>query len=220
MKYERDVGRIYQLSFEAVKRECRLEDLPHEIAVVLARIVHACGMPDIVDDLRYTPNFAVRGRRALDDGAVVLCDTRMTATGIMRRQMPPDAVVSTLIDDPKATSAAARKGITRSAAAVELWQDMLDGAVAVIGNAPTALFRLLEIMDETGIRPALIIGFPVGFVGAMESKAELERDPRGAEYITLRGRRGGSGMAAAAVNALCRLPSHATGQPGGDHAHA
>ncbi len=202
MKYERRPSRIYELSFKAVARESNLDGLPQDVAPVVARIIHAGGMPDVVDDLVFSRDFVPCGLAALKGGAPILCDTRMTACGIMERFLPASSVVITMIDDCRVGPAAAKTGITRAAAGVELSADMLSGSIVVIGNAPTALFRLLEIMDTTGSLPALIVGFPVGFVGAAESKAELENNSRGAEYITLRGRRGGSGMAAATVNAL------------------
>lgn len=211
MKYERRPGRIYELSFETVARESNLDGLPRDVAPVVARIIHAGGMPDVVDDLAFSKAFVACGLAALRGGASILCDTRMTACGIMERFLPASSVVKAMVDDCRTGPAAAKTGITRAAAGVELCAGMLSGSIVVIGSAPTALFRLLELMDTTGSRPALIVGFPVGFVGAAESKAELESNPRGAEYITLRGRRGGSGMAAAAVNALTIMCSQSDG---------
>jgi precorrin-8X/cobalt-precorrin-8 methylmutase len=164
-------------------------------------MIHACGMVDLVDDLRYTLDVVESGRAALEAGAPILCDARMIASGVTRRRLPADNEVVCTLSDPRVPSLAERMGTTRSAAALELWRDKLPGSVVAIGNAPTALFRLLEILDEGVGAPAAIIGVPVGFVGAVESKVELaKRAP--APYLVVHGRRGGSAMAVAAINAL------------------
>ena len=162
-------------------------------------------MPDAADDLLFSDAAGAAGRAALAAGAAVLCDSRMVAEGVLRARLPADNRVLCTLDDPQVPGLAAQLDTTRTAAALELWRPHLAGAVVVIGNAPTALFRLLELLDAGAPRPALILGFPVGFVGAAESKAALAEDSRGVPYVTLRGRRGGSAMAAAAVNALAQV---------------
>jgi precorrin-8X/cobalt-precorrin-8 methylmutase len=203
MDYLRDPAEIYRRSFAAIRAECDLARLPEDVARVALRLIHACGMTDIVSDLAFTAGAADRGRAALEAGAPVLCDAPMVAQGIQRQRLPRANAVLCTLDDAGTIERAAKEKTTRSAAAVPGWLDRLDGAVVAIGNAPTALFRLLEELDAGAAKPALILGFPVGFVGAAESKAALAADSRGVPYITLRGRRGGSAMAAAAVNALC-----------------
>ena len=188
-----DPAAIYARSFAAVRAEAALDRFPADVAEVAVRIVHACGMVEVADRLAFSGDVARAGADALRAGAPVYCDCRMVAAGITRRLLPGNDVRVTLDD-------AAADGTTRSAAAVDLWDT--GGAVVAIGNAPTALFRLLERLDEGAAAPACILGFPVGFVGAAESKAELAEDPRGVPFLTLRGRRGGSAMASAAVNAL------------------
>ena len=200
--YLRDPQEIYRRSFAAIRAECDLSRLPEDLASVALRLVHACGMPDIVADLAFSPGAAAAGRRALDAGAPVLCDAAMVAQGIQRRRLPKNNAVICTVGDPATVARAAQEKTTRSAAAVAGWGDRLGGAVVAIGNAPTALFRLLEELDAGAPRPALILGLPVGFVGAAESKAALAADSRGVPFITLHGRRGGSALAAAAVNAL------------------
>lgn len=201
LDYLRDPAEIYRRSFAAIEQEARLEGLPGGLHGVAVRLVHACGMPDIVDDLAWGGDPAAAGARALAAGRAVLADSRMVAEGVIRAQLPASPVVTT-IDDPRAGTGAARLGTTRSAAAVDLWDEMLDGAVVAIGNAPTALFRLLERLTGGAPRPAVILGFPVGFIGAAESKRALAALDHGVPYLTLHGRRGGSALAAAAVNAL------------------
>jgi precorrin-8X/cobalt-precorrin-8 methylmutase len=164
-------------------------------------MIHACGMVDLVDDLRYTLDVVESGRAALEAGAPILCDAQMIASGVTRRRLPAGNEVLCTLSDPSVPGLAERMGTTRSAAALELWRDKLPGSVVAIGNAPTALFRLLEILEEGVGAPAAIIGVPVGFVGAVESKVELaKRAP--APYLVVHGRRGGSAMAVAAINAL------------------
>jgi precorrin-8X/cobalt-precorrin-8 methylmutase len=198
--YLRDPAAIYRRSFEIIRAEADFSGLPPDAEPVATRIIHACGMPEIASDLRISTDFVSAARSAIAAGKPVLVDAEMVGQGIIDRQL---AVVCTL-NDPRARELGLARGTTRSAAAVELWRDRLDGAIAVIGNAPTALFALLELIDAGAPKPAAIVGFPVGFVGAAESKDELHANPRGVPYATLLGRRGGSAMAAAAVNALTR----------------
>ena len=190
MEYLRDPKAIYARSFAIIREEADLSGLPRDSKAVATRVIHACGMPEIAGDLRISEGFCEAARGAL--ARVVLVDAEMVRHGIIDKSLN---VICTLNAAPSAN------GITRSATAVELWRPHLEGALAVIGNAPTALFALLEMIDA-GARPAAIVGFPVGFVGAAESKAELHRDPHGIPYATLLGRKGGSAMAAAVVNAL------------------
>jgi len=166
------------------------------------RLIHACGMTDILEDLAYSADVVQAGRAALAGGAPVLCDTAMTAGGIIRRHLPAANEILAGTENPDTAERAQRIGNTRSAAAVDFWGERIDGAVVAIGNAPTALFRLIERIERDGYRPAVILAFPVGFVGAAESKALLIEAGLGIPHVTLRGRRGGSALAAAAVNAL------------------
>jgi len=199
--YLRDGAEIYRHSFATIREEADLAILPDDVAGLAVRMIHACGMVDLVDDLRYTLDVVESGRAALEDGAPILCDAQMIASGVTRRRLPAANEVLCTLSDPSVPSLAERMGTTRSAAALELWRDKLPGSVVAIGNAPTALFRLLELLDEGVGAPAAIIGVPVGFVGAVESKVELaKRAP--APYLVVHGRRGGSAMAVAAINAL------------------
>lgn len=198
--YLRDPAEIYRRSFEIIRTEADFSGLPSDAEPVATRIIHACGMPDIAANLRISPDFVRAAKAAIAAGKPILVDAEMVGQGIIDRHVP---IICTL-NDPAARELGIAKGTTRSAAAVELWRDRLDGAIAVIGNAPTALFALLEMIDAGAPKPAAIVGFPVGFVGAAESKDELHANPRGIPYATLLGRRGGSAMAAAAVNALTR----------------
>ena len=199
--YLRDPAAIYAESFATVRREARLDRFQPSMAALAARVVHACGMPEVADRLAFSPGAADAGAAALAAGAPVICDCEMVAAGLDRTRLSGSEVVVTL-NAAEVRERAASLATTRSAAAVDLWRERLEGAVVAVGNAPTALFRLLEGLDEGWPRPALILGFPVGFVGAAEAKAELARDPRGCAFVALRGRRGGSAMASAAVNAL------------------
>lgn len=201
--YIRDPAEIYRQSFAAIRRAVDLSALPDDLAPVALRLVHATAMPEILDDLFATPGAAQAGRDALARGAPVLCDAEMVARGITRNRLPRDNDVLCFLNEDSVPSLAKSVGTTRSAAATTLWQPHLAGAVVAIGNAPTALFRLLEGLAEGWPRPAVILGFAVGFIGAAESKAALIEDSFGTPAIALRGRRGGSAMAAAAVNALC-----------------
>ncbi len=202
MEYLRDPAEITRRSFEIVRSEADLAALPAALAGVAVRLVHACGMPDIVGELAWRPGVAEQTRAALAAGAPVLADCRMVADGVIRERLPAQNPVLCTLDDPEVSALARSLGTTRSAAALELWHDDLSGAVVAIGNAPTALYRLLELLAEGAPRPAAILAFPVGFVGAAESKEALIAAGLEVPYLTLRGRRGGSALAAAAVNAL------------------
>ncbi|MCC3412663.1 MAG: precorrin-8X methylmutase [Microcoleus sp. PH2017_29_MFU_D_A] len=202
--YIRDGTEIYTKSFATIRAEADLSNLPPDLETVAVRLIHSCGMIDIVKDLAASPLAATHGRKALAAGAPILCDARMIAEGITRKRLPADNPVICTLWNPDVPQLARQIGNTRSAAALDLWLDKLDGAVVAIGNAPTALFRLLEMLDAGAPKPALILGFPVGFVGAAESKAELAANSRGVPFIALHGRRGGSAMATAAVNALAK----------------
>lgn len=205
LDYNRDGTAIYRESFAIIRAEADLARFPADLEPLAVRVVHACGMPDAAGDLQFSDDAGRAGRAALAAGAAILCDSRMVAEGVIRARLPGNNQVLCMLDDPQTPALAAQLGNTRTAAALELWRPHLNGAVVVIGNAPTALFRLLELLDANALRPALILGFPVGFVGAAESKAALAEDSRGVPYVTLRGRRGGSAMAAAAVNALAQV---------------
>lgn len=211
LPYNRDAHAIYRESFAIIRAEADLSRIPLDLEPLAVRVAHACGMPDAIDDLLFSAAAGDAGRVALQRGAPILCDGRMSAEGITRARLPADNPVLCTLSDPRVPGLAKQLGNTRTAAALELWREHLNGAVAVIGNAPTALFRLLELLDEGAPGPALILGFPVGFVGAAESKAALVEDSRGVPFVTLRGRRGGSAMAAAAVNALGREPGRGHG---------
>ena len=200
--YEKVPAEIYAQSFATVRKEARLERFGAGMESVAIRLIHACGMVEVADRLAFSDGAYQAGRAALEAGAPVLCDCEMVGAGIIRRYLPAENEVLVTLNDPSVPALAKEIGNTRSAAAVELWRDRIEGAVVVIGNAPTALFHLLELLDGGWPKPAVILGFPVGFVGAAESKAELAGNPRGCEFVALRGRRGGSAMASAAVNAL------------------
>lgn len=209
--YLKDPSAIYAGSFATVRKEARLDRFPPGLESLAIRVIHACGMVEVADRLAFSQQAYDTGRAALLAGAPVLCDCEMVGAGIIRRYLPADNPVLVTLNDPTVPDLAKSIGNTRSAAAVELWRDQLEGAVVAIGNAPTALFHLLELLDQGWPKPALILGFPVGFVGAAESKAELAENPRGCDFIALRGRRGGSAIASAAVNALAAgLPEDRT----------
>jgi len=200
--YLRDPDAIYRESFAMIRREARLDHLPPDVADVAVRLIHACGMTDIVDDLAFTADVVQIARARLADAAPVLCDSAMVAAGIVRARLPAVNDVICTLADPRVPGLAKSLGTTRSAAAVELWNDRLYGAVIAIGNAPTALFHLLERLQQGGPQPAAVFAFPVGFVGAAESKQALIDAKLSIPYLTLKGRRGGSALAAAAINAL------------------
>ena len=200
--YLRDPAAITRKSLAIVRAEANLTRFPQPLRRVAARIAHAAGDVAILDDLAFSAKAARAGKAALEAGAPILVDATMVMAGINRKQLTAANELLCFLHDPAVTEIAAAQSTTRSAAAVELWRPYLEGAVVAIGNAPTALFRLLEILAEGAGKPALILGFPVGFVGAAESKAALAAFGNGIEFITLLGRRGGSAIAAAAVNAL------------------
>ena len=200
--YIRDGNEIYRKSFEMIRLESDLEKFPKDVSKVAVRMIHACGMTDIVKDLEYSSTVVQSGKKALIAGAPILCDSYMVREGVTQKRLPKNNKVLCTLNDPEVPQLAKRLRNTRSAAALEFWRFHIEGAIVVIGNAPTALFRLLEMLDEGVPRPAVILGFPVGFVGAVESKVALAADSRNVPFLTLHGRRGGSAIAAAAVNAL------------------
>jgi precorrin-8X/cobalt-precorrin-8 methylmutase len=199
--YVRDGAEIYRRSFAIIRAEAELARFTAAEERVVVRLIHACGMTEIARDVVMSPDFAVRARAALVGGAPILCDSKMVANGITRARLPAANEVACTLDDPSVPGLARALGNTRTAAALELWRDRLRGSVVAIGNAPTALFRLLELLDEGAPAPAAVIGLPVGFVGAVESKDALASDGR-LPFLIVRGRKGGSAMAVAAVNAL------------------
>jgi precorrin-8X/cobalt-precorrin-8 methylmutase len=200
--YLRDPGEIIRRSFALVRAETDLSGLPEALAGMALRLVHACGLPEIIDHLAWSGDVVSAGRGALKAGAPVLADCRMLAEGVTRSRLPADNEVLCTLGDPAVPGLAQRQATTRSAAAVELWRPHLAGAVVAVGNAPTALYHLLELLQEGAPRPAAVLAFPVGFVGAAESKEALIEAGLDVPYLTLRGRQGGSALAAAAVNAL------------------
>lgn len=194
---------IYRRSFAIVRDEADLSIIPDDMTDIAIRLVHACGMPEIIPDLRWSDGAAQAARDAISSGAPVLCDVQMVAEGIMAACPPTKHQIYSMIRLPSVAAIAEEQSTTRSAAQVELWKPLLKGSVVAIGNAPTALFRLLEVIaEEPAQKPAVILGFPVGFVGASESKDALHEIDHGVPYLTLLGRRGGSAMASAAVNAF------------------
>jgi precorrin-8X/cobalt-precorrin-8 methylmutase len=199
-QYERDGAAIYRQSFATIRAEADLAGLPADVARVAVRMIHACGQVDLVGDLAWSADVVAQARAALDAGAPVLCDTQMVASGVTRSRLPKDNDVVCTLSDPRTRTLAASLDTTRTAAALELWRDRLDGAVVAIGNAPTALFHLLEMVAAGAPRPAAVLGIPVGFVGAAESKEALAGSDL--PFLVVRGRRGGSAMTAAAVNAI------------------
>jgi precorrin-8X/cobalt-precorrin-8 methylmutase len=202
LDYIRDGSAIYQKSFAMIRSEVDLSSVPADLEKLVVRLIHSCGMTDIVSDVAASPNAGTIGRAALAAGAPILCDAQMVADGVTRSRLPADNRVVCTLKESIVPTLAKNAGNTRSAAALDLWLPDLENAVVAIGNAPTALFRLMELLDGGAPKPALILGFPVGFVGAAESKLELAANSRGVPFVTLHGRRGGSAIAAAAVNAL------------------
>lgn len=200
--YEKDGAEIYRQSFATIRAEADLAGLPADVAQVAVRMIHACGMTDLVEDLLWSPGVVASAREALRAGAPILCDVSMVASGVTRKRLPADNEVVCTLSDPSVPALAKELGNTRSAAAMELWLPRLEGAVVAVGNAPTSLFRLLEMIEAGAPRPAAVIGVPVGFIGAAESKQALVEHPSGLEHLVVRGRRGGSAMAAAALNAI------------------
>lgn len=200
--YIRDGQEIYRNSFSIIRAEARLDTIPADLEKLAVRVIHACGMVEVIEDLRFSPGAGAAGRNALAAGAPILCDARMVSEGITRTRLPANNPIICTLHDEGVREMALELRNTRSAVALELWRPHLEGSVVVIGNAPTALFYLLEMLDAGAPKPALILGFPVGFVGAAESKAMLAADSRGVPFVIMQGRRGGSAMAVAAVNAL------------------
>lgn len=202
--YLRDGAAIYRQSFAIIRAEAdlsRFSDAEEDVAV---RMIHACGAVETAKAIVFSNGVVTAAREALHAGAAVLCDSEMVSHGITRARLPAGNAVLCTLRDPTVPALAEKRGTTRSAAAMELWLDRLEGAVVAIGNAPTSLFRLLEMLDDGAPRPAAIVGLPVGFVGAAESKEALIANPRGIPFIAVRGRVGGSALAAAAVNGLAR----------------
>ncbi len=201
--YIRDGAEIYRRSFAAIRAEADLARFPADVARVVVRMIHSCGMTDLPADVGYSDGVVKAARTALLGGAPVLCDAQMVASGITRRRLPAGNEIVCTLSDPAVPSLAQRLGTTRSAAALDLWGARLAGAVVAIGNAPTALYRLLELVEAGAGRPAAVLGIPVGFVGAAESKSALAES--GLEYLAVHGRRGGSAMTVAAVNAIASV---------------
>jgi precorrin-8X/cobalt-precorrin-8 methylmutase len=202
--YIKDGAEIYRRSFAIIRGEADLARFTLEEERVAVRIIHACGMVEVVGDIAFSSGAVRAGIAALEAGAPILCDAKMVSNGVTKARLPRGNDVICTLDDPKVPALAAAMGTTRTAAAMELWRDRLGGAVVAIGNAPTALFRLLEMLDEGAPVPACVIGMPVGFVGAAESKEALIADGR-VPYLAVRGRKGGSAMTAAAINALASV---------------
>ena len=202
LNYVKNGAEIYRRSFAMIRAESELAGFPAEIEPIVVRLIHTSGMTDLASAVRFHPDVVRAGRTALAAGAPILCDAKMIASGITRARLPADNEIICTLDHPDTPALAARLGTTRSAAAIDLWRGRIEGAVVAIGNAPTALFHLLERLDQGWPKPAAIIGVPVGFVGAAESKDELLRDSRGVPYLVVQGRRGGSALAVAAVNAI------------------
>lgn len=200
--YIRDPAEIYRRSFETVRNETDLSGVPGDLENVVLRLIHACGMPDIINDLRFSAGAGAAGRGALVNGKPVLTDAEMVRHGIIKSRLPAKNTLICTTHSPVAMEQMHEQQTTRSAVAVDQWLPFLDGAVVAIGNAPTALFRLLELLADGADRPAVIFGFPVGFIGAAESKQALVDHAGDIPYVTLLGRRGGSAIASAAVNAL------------------
>jgi precorrin-8X/cobalt-precorrin-8 methylmutase len=202
--YLRDGPAIYERSFAIIRAEADLSRFAADEADVAVRMIHACGQIDVAQHIVFGGKLVAAARGALAAGAPILCDAEMVAHGVTRARLPAHNEVICTLNDPQTPALAKSKATTRSAAALDLWRDRLAGAVVAIGNAPTALFRLLEMIDEGAPKPAAILGIPVGFVGAAESKDALAENPRGVPFLIVRGRIGGSAMTAAAVNALAR----------------
>jgi precorrin-8X/cobalt-precorrin-8 methylmutase len=201
LSYIRNGAAIYKNSFAIIRSEARLQRFTIEQEKVAVRMIHACGMIELADDIEFSQDFVESAKEALRRGAPILCDANMVAHGVTRARLPANNLVICTLTEPEVPGLAAKIGNTRSAAAMELWRQHLAGSIVAIGNAPTALFRLLEMFDESGVLPAAVIGMPVGFVGAMESKEALAADGR-TPYAIVKGRKGGSAITAAAINAL------------------
>jgi precorrin-8X/cobalt-precorrin-8 methylmutase len=201
-RYVRDGAEIYRRSFATIRAEAQLDGLDPVLERTVVRMIHACGMVDLTADVAASPGFGAAAAAALQAGAPILCDTSMVASGVTRARLPADNAVVCTLTHPRVAAIAERLETTRTAASLELWRELLGGALVVVGNAPTALFRLLELVEEGAPRPAAVIGVPVGFIGAAESKVALAGHPAALEHLVVHGRRGGSAIAAAAVNAL------------------
>lgn len=199
--YLTDAAEIYRQSFAIIREEADLSRFPADVAQVVVRMIHGCGQVDLAGDIAFTPDVVATAREALRAGAPILCDTTMVASGVTRKRLPADNEVLCLLADPRVPDLARRLGNTRSVAALELLRDRMHGAVVAIGNAPTALFHLLDMLAAGAPKPAAVLGIPVGFVGAAESKEALT-DAAGVDYLTVRGRRGGSAITASALNAI------------------
>ena len=202
--YLQDGAEIYRRSFATIRSEADLAGFDPVLERVVVRMIHACGMVDLRDDVAASDGFSTAARGALEAGAPILCDTEMVAAGVTRSRLPAANEVVCTLGASGVPERARELGTTRSAAALDLWDEQLAGSLVVIGNAPTALFRLLELVDAGAPAPAAVIGVPVGFVGAAESKVELAGNPLGLDYLVVHGRRGGSAIGAAAVNAAAR----------------
>jgi precorrin-8X/cobalt-precorrin-8 methylmutase len=205
--YLRDGAAIYARSFAIIRAEADLARFSADETAIVVRMIHACGMVEAAHRIEFSADFVAAARGALARGAPIFCDAEMVAHGIIRRFLPANNEVICTLNDARAPALAQRHNTTRSAAALDLWADQLGGAVVAIGNAPTALFHLLEMLDHGAAKPAAIVGLPVGFVGAAESKDALAEDSRGIPFLIVRGRLGGSAMTAAAINALARAES-------------
>lgn len=211
-EYLKDGAEIYRRSFATIAAEANLDRVPAAMRPVIVRMIHASGQIDLLDDVAWSPGVCTAAHEALAAGAPILCDSRMVASGIIRSRLPRDNEIVCLLGDPRLAALASELGTTKTAAAVELWRPRLAGAVVAIGNAPTALFNLLEVVSaDPSLRPAAVVGIPVGFVGAAESKRALADNEFGCEYLVVHGRRGGSAVTVAAINALCGDPSGGTG---------
>jgi precorrin-8X/cobalt-precorrin-8 methylmutase len=202
--YLRDGTAIYERSFAIIRAEADLSRFSAAEAEVAVRMIHACGAVEVAQHIVFGANLVAAARGALTTGAPILCDSQMVAHGITRARLPARNEVICTLNDPRVVDLAQRLATTRSAAALDFWAERMAGAVVAIGNAPTALFRLLDLIDTGAPKPAAILGIPVGFVGAAESKDALAADPRGVAFLTVRGRMGGSAMTAAAINALAK----------------
>jgi precorrin-8X/cobalt-precorrin-8 methylmutase len=204
MDYIKDGAEIYRRSFKTIRDESDLSQISSDLEKVIVRMIHATGDTSLPAAFAYSEDVVKSGRAALEQGAPILCDAMMVANGITRSRLPSNNEIICTLQNPETPARAREIGNTRTAAALDFWRDMIEGAVVVIGNAPTALFRLLELLDEGWPKPAAILGLPVGFIGAAESKQELSLNPRGVPFLTLHGRRGGSAMAVAALNAIAQ----------------
>ncbi len=202
MNYLKDPAAIYAKSFAIIRAETDLGSVPKDAEAIAVRIIHACGMPEIISELVISADFVAATRNALSNKRPILVDVDMVRHGIIQRQLPSGVEIICTLNDPRAREIGIAQSITRTAAATQLWKENLEGAIVVIGNAPTALFALLELIDAGAPKPACIAGFPVGFVGAAESKAELVSKSRGIPFATIKGRKGGSAMASSVINAL------------------